>query len=207
MAISEVSIANQSLGWLGASLITSFDDDSVEADLVRTNYEPSRDAVLEDHAWSFANERAVLTPATEEPVFGTANKFLIPADVIRVLRVERNPDGFGTLRWSLEARFIHANVDRIYVFYTKKIENETLFTSAFAVALAQRLAADLAIPLTESAKLAELHWELYQGKLDAAAATDGMQGVNQRIRSTRLLRARRGQFPEGDSFSIGDPLV
>lgn len=207
MAVSEVSIANQALGWLGANLITSLDDEQVEAQLIKANYDQLRDAVMEDHAWTFANARSVLTPTVEEPEFGTTQRFLIRPDTIRVLRVEDSENAFGTLRWSLEQRHIIANVEKIFVFYTTRITDPALFSPAYVQALAQRLAADLAIPLTESGKLMERHWALYREKIQAAAATDGMQGINQQITSTRLLRSRTGFFTESGGFAIGDPLT
>ena len=206
--VTEISITNQALGWLGADPITSFDDDQTEAKLAKVNYAPLRDAVLEDHAWTFAAARVKLTPSAISPAFGSDNRFLLPADNIRVIRVEDTENNFGSLEWTLEENHIIAVVEKVFVYYTKRIEDPAKFSIAFSQALAQRLASDMAIPLTESAKLSELHWGLYVSKIDAAAATDGMQGRAQRTRATRLLKARRGQFPDTiGGFAIGDPLV
>lgn len=203
-----VTICNLAIGWLGGTLITSLDDGTIEADLCKANFDPARDAVLEDRHWTFATERAVLTPTTEEPVFGRENQFLIPRDTIKLQRVNRTGRyEDNDLDWVREGRFIIAAEERVYVWYTRRIEDTNEFSPNFVQALAQRLAADIAIPLTESRTLQQQHWELYQMKLDDAGATDGMQGRALQTESTRLLRARFGGVATGAGFNIGEPLT
>ena len=207
MTASEVSISNLALGWLGGNLIISLGDDSTEAKLADANYEFARDAVLEDHYWSFATARTVLTPTEGEPEFGSTMQFLIPPDTIRIQRVSQTENDEDNLDWVREGRFIIANRERIYVTYTQKVEDPALFPPNFVACLAQRLAADMAIPLAESRSLQEQHWAIYMEKLKDAAATDGMQGRSPRTKSTRLLGSRSGMFPGSGGFAIGDPLV
>ena len=45
-AVSEVSISNQALGWLGANPITSLDENGAAAALCRNNYDHCRDGLL-----------------------------------------------------------------------------------------------------------------------------------------------------------------
>ena len=193
--MSEVSIANQALGWLGGNKITSFGDDSTEAKLISANYASIRDAVLEDHAWTFANARAILLPDLTAPAFEYGQRFLQPVDTIRILTADIDPNMYNQALWEKEGKFLLCNTTKLYVRYTKRIIDTVTFTAAFSQALAQRLAADLAIPLTESRTLQESHWALYKMKLDDAAATDGMQGRSQTVRSNRLLGSRNGFYP------------
>ena len=204
---SEVQIANLALGWLGGNLITSLDDDSKEAKLAKANFDFARDAVLEDHAWTFAAGRAVILPDLTTPEFEYSTRFLVPIDSIRVLTVDTNPNGYNDASWAKEENYILLNAQKIYMRYTKRITDPNRFTAAFTQALAQRIAADIAIPLTESRSMQQTHWSLYIGKLEAAAATDGMQGRNQVMKSKRLLGSRSGAFPGSSAgFGIGTPL-
>ena len=194
MALSQVSIANQALGWLGANLITSIDDDSVEANLVKANWDPLRRAVLEAREWTFAVDRRILTPLVNEPPFGASNAFLIPSDALRILTVRndaREDTSFNGLHWVREGDRILCDSDKIHVRYLKDVEDVLLFSPAFAQALAARLAWDLAVPLTESGNKEQTMARKYEYALREAAATDGMQG------RTRKLRAKpwgRGAF-------------
>ena len=184
MALSEVQICNLALGWLGAELITSLQDDNEGAKLCNANYASARDAVLESAQWSFAIQRRVLTPVVEEPEFTWGQKFLIPVNSIRILKVISNPSNPEvSTSWAKEGNFIVADQEKLYMIYLARITDTALFTAQFTQALAQRLAADLAIPITESRNLAENYWSLYLAKLEEAIIRDGLTGIPQEIQT------------------------
>ncbi len=200
MATSQVNICNLALGWLGADLLTSLTDGNIEARLCRENYDSARDAVLEDHAWTFANARRTLNPDPIAPEFGFEQRFRLPAEVIRVLSANATVRDDNQTVWVREGNFLLSNHEVLHIKYTRRVTEEILFSSNFVQAFANRLAADLALPITESRSMAEHHWKAYMLKLAGAAATDGMQGTSQTIRSNRLLGARNGFFPGSGVF-------
>jgi hypothetical protein len=189
--MTDVEICNVALGWLGAELIASLNDESTEARLCKVQYPLARDVVLEDRAWSFAMERRVLdTPDATAPVSGFTYAFTLPTTTIRVVRAD---DGTGDYRiaWAVEGRKVLANVATVYIESLVRPVSEALFSPAFCQALAARLAADLAISITENRQLQADLWSLYEKKLKAAAATDGLQGTSVRIRARSLAAWRR----------------
>ena len=198
---SEVDIANMALSWLGADRITAFDDNTTEANLVNLNYPRSRDTVLESREWTFAVKRMTLTPDGDPPDFDFSQRFLIPAEVLRVLTVDRrnivspNELTFNFIEgeqqnWVREGRYILANNDIVFVRAIIRIEDTQKFSESFVHAVAARLAADIAVAITRSRTLQQQMFALYDAKLQDAAATDGLQGRSKRIRS-RYLAARR----------------
>jgi len=191
--MSEVSICNLSLSWLAGNLITSLDDETNEAKICKANYDQARDAVLEDRAWTFATTRYRWTPLTATPTFGYAYAFLIDPEVLRVLEV-RDDDGKANgatyLDWRREENHIVCDVDVIYVKAIKRIVDTSRFPPAFVQCLAARIAADIAITLTESRSIQQDMWNLYMKKLDDAMATDGSQGKTDIIESRVLTRVR-----------------
>lgn len=216
---SQVSICNQALGWLGANLITSLNDDNREAQLCKTNYPDIRDAVLEEREWTFCVRRISLSPTVIEPVYGYTNQFLLPPQVIRILNLpdtrfgdtddnligtglggrSEGPDQqpqLGTFRVeSLEEPtatgiVILANVDSIFLRVIWRVTNIGLYSPMFIQCLAQRIAADLAIPLTQNRNLQRDMWALYQEKLNKASAMDGIQGKMEIKRSNAIIRVR-----------------
>lgn len=191
---STVEICNLALGWLGCNLIISIDDDTVEASLCKVNFPLLRDAVLEARAWTFASKRTTLPPTVggvpAEEVFGYASRFTLPSDCIRVLMAGSTPNFYDRLFWEKENDEILANVGILYIKYVWRITDPTKFSSSFVQALAARLASDLCIPLTENRNLQADMWTLYQNKLADAAATDGMQGKQQRLVSDALVLPR-----------------
>ena len=187
-----VSVFNQALSWLGAKRITSWMDDSNEAQLGRDNFDMIRDAVLEDHAWRFADKRLILSaPLTDD--WG-ANLFALPVEVIRAYRcfTAANGRNFERLEWQRQGEYISTvgTVDTVYCQATVRIENPDKWTPAFTQAFAARLAADLAIPITKSRQLQADLWSIYQAKLAAASATDASQGTSERTDSVELTNIR-----------------
>ena len=206
--MTEVAICNQALGWVGADLITAFTDDTVEAKLCDANYAALRDAVLEDHAWTFAVQRDTLTPLSDAPDWGFSTAFQIPPDTIRLLEVDDSTQGFGTMEWVREGDQIQADAERLFIRYTRRVTNTAKFSAAFTQALAQRIAAEFSIPLAESRELHANHWSLYKEKIADAAATDGMQGRRERTNSSRLRGARSGFYPGSSrGGSLGNVLL
>ena len=192
MSLSEVAISNLAIGWLGGTLITSLDDESVEAQLCKANFASARDAVLEAAEWSFAIRRATLTPLAVDPDHTWENAFQLRPDTIRLLTADGGQQGRDDLAWVKEGFAILANVDVVYVTYVARITDTALFTPQFTQTLAQRIAADICISLTESRTLQESHWALYQRKLEEATLSDGMQGQPQQTKTRQVTAARFG---------------
>ena len=192
-----VQICNQAIGWLGGNRITSLDDGTTEANLCKDNFEFLRDAVLETVDWSFAKKQVRLTPLTTTPAFRFDQQFLQPADVLRIITAGAKDDFTDILEWEpgvndSNQQVVYANnTEVLYLLYVSRQEETTKFPPLFAQALAQRLAADLAIPLTENAGLANRYWQLYERKVIEAANSDGVQGPQQRIKSGTLRNIRK----------------
>lgn len=215
---SQVSICNQALGWIGANLITSLDDDNREAQLCKTNFDDLRDAVLEEREWTFAVRRITLAPLLLTPKYGYGNQFLLPPQVIRVLnvpdttfgdtlsfftgatrQVQQGPDQQPQVPvWRKESleepaatgNIILANTDQLLLRVIVRVTNIGLWSPMFVQAFASRLAADLAIPLTQNRTLQKDMWAIYEMKLGKAATMDGMQGRMEIKRSEALQRVR-----------------
>lgn len=186
--ISEVSICNQALSWLGHTPINSLQDNSTAAQLCRDNYEFLRDAVLEERMWTFATARAVSESSTMD-AWGSNYVHGLPVEWLAVYRVYSTAD--YALGWRLEeGKNIITSDKKIYMWGLKRITDTGKFSIMFSQALAARLAADMAITLTENRQLQADLWQLYQKKLTDAAARDGQQGSNDKIQKGRLTRTR-----------------
>jgi hypothetical protein len=193
--LSEVSICNQALGYLGANPITSFADQSTTAELCRNNYPYIRDAVLEECMWSFATVRATSTTADRDD-WGQAYKHAVPLDWLKVLRCYTNvssndpSEWIQSCGWRREGRFILAEDDNLYMLGVKRVTDTGMFNSMFVQALATRLAAEMAVPITENLKMYETYWILYNKKIMDAESRDGAEARSERIRARTLVRAR-----------------
>lgn len=185
--INRVAICNLALGWLGANLITSIEDDTTEGHLCRANYEPVRDAVLEAHNWVFATRWEKLVKLADNGDAPYASAFQLPVDVLHVIYC-------GTIdyptKWRREGQVIVTETSECLIQYVFRHENESYYPPLFTQALAARLAADLAIPLVQSRTLQSDMFTLYLQKVKEAASRDNQQGTSRRLRSRWLSRGR-----------------
>jgi hypothetical protein len=183
--MSEVSICNHALSLIGVDPITALTDDTKQAGLCNRLYPILRDQVLEARTWTFATGRAKLLPDATPPEWGYAQQFLVPSDWLRTLRVYYNPpvgsndNWVNPPEWNKEGRYILANNNVVYVKYTKQITDTSIFSPSFAVCLAYRLAADMAIPLTENRSLMNDMVSGYSVQLVSAGSIDAAQGIRE----------------------------
>jgi hypothetical protein len=191
--ISEVSICNQALSWVGAKQIDALDEPTRAAEWCRNNYAFLRDAVLEERNWTFAIDRAVSTVADKD-AWNQMYAHPLPLEWLKVFRVycdvscpmhPRKSEG-----WQREGNNVLAQDATVYMYGIKRITDTGAFTNLFVQALAARMAADMAIPFAENRVLQADLWALYQRKLDEATYRDGQQGVNEQERWTGLTDVR-----------------
>lgn len=186
---SEIDICNRALGLLGQSSITSFADDNRVAQICAQLYPAARDKCLEDRKWSFALTRVIIAPLTVPPAFEYANQFQIPSDCL-ILRSVTSSDTRDRTKWVREGDRILTDIGEIYVTYSRTVTNPDLYTNGFIEALVFKLAADMAIPISANKTLRQTYEQDYFRKIAEAAATDGGQGKQERIRSDILTRSR-----------------
>jgi hypothetical protein len=187
--VSEVSICNQALTWLGQPPIASFNDNLATAEWMRNNYPFLRDALLESRSWTFATARYESTTA-DVPAWGSGYTHTIPPDWISVFRCYRPGRLAIPIEWRLEGGKVIAEWDTIWMWGIERVTDTGVFTPLFVQALAARIAADAAIPLTENRQLQADMWQLFNDKMREAAARDGQQGTNDKLRSNTLIDAR-----------------
>lgn len=193
--MTDIEICNLALGLVGKASIATLDDESPAARLCKALYAPLRDAVLEDAIWTFAKKQYVLDPLATAPLFGYTYAFEVPGEVVRVFRCD---DGTGDYRigWEKLGRQIISDAAPLYMSAVAKVEDVSLYSANFCIAVATRLAFKAAVPLTENRQLKADLWQEYQTELKNAAGTDGSQGKNERIRSDSLSRARLTGYRE-----------
>jgi hypothetical protein len=193
--VSETSIANQALSWLGQDPITSLDDRSTTAEWMKNNYPFLRDAVLEERMWTFATVRAMSTAADLDP-FGAQYSHVMPLGWLSIFRVYRNTTGADPSRWNKsegwrrEGANILTREETVALWGVERVTDTGQYSTLFVQALAARIAADACIPFTQNRPLQADMFALYAAKLADATVRDGQQGSNELIQSDNLINAR-----------------
>jgi len=195
---NEITVSNKALSYLGADPITSLEDNNTTAELIKTNYDTIRDAVLEERNWTFATKRHAST-TSDEPEFGMGFRHPVPEEYLKVTRLYREVNSYDpnqwrpSVGWRREGQFIIARESTVYMWGIERITNTNRFSAMFIECLATRIAAEIAIAVTENHTLMGHMWKLYAGKLTEAAAGDGSQGGSDVIQSNTLIDARAGR--------------
>lgn len=194
---ARIDIVIYALQLLGAKAITSLEDDSEEARVMKGFYYPARDGLLEEVEWSFAMRQFQPAKSATDPLWGWGSAFPLPSDILRLLRVDRNAIGIrfndmqrNQVPHELYNRIIFCNEDTIYCTGIRRVEDEGIYSGLFAEAFATKLASLAALPLTESNQKWQEMVNMHQSFLRTAKARDGMQSTSRPIRSHWIAGVR-----------------
>ena len=166
---SIVAVCNRALSKIGDELIImSLDDETKPARYCKALYADTRDFVLRSYPWRFALKRYILAPLKEKPLFGYDYQFVVPSDCLRVWKTREQQ------RYQVEGRYILADQNVFAFIGISRIEDAAQFDPMFVEALSLRLAAELAVPLTEN--LAKEYQQFVQ-QAKTASAMEGIQDI------------------------------
>ena len=178
--VSAVDICNLALISLGQPTVVAIDPpdtNSLAAKLCGQIYPMLRDEVIRAAPWRRLKTRVELAADPAAPVFGYTTKFAFPADMQRLLDVIVS----GNIRvsdYNVEGDFILCNESGpLQIRYIKDSINPDDWDSIMRNAIAYRLAADLAEPLTQDASKKQYAMAKYDMIIKEAKRTSAQEGV------------------------------
>jgi hypothetical protein len=179
MAITKTVIINKACTQVGARTVTSIDDGSDTANVLSAIYEPCLKSVLNECKWNFATKRAAL--ATNSTVtldfydVGQGALYDRPTDVVRIF----NSDP-PYAKWKEEGDYIISDSSALSLRYVYYIEDTTKFPIYFVEALVDKLSADIAYAIVNSASLADSFLRKYEKiSLPKAISSNSQTGEQQ----------------------------
>lgn len=174
--MQKLEIINRALTKLGANIIKSLDEKSIEAETAIRTYEESLCSLLSEIDWNFALKEAVLTPAKKESKWRKGNYFSLPADVINITEVSSSE------AWRQEGSYIFSTANDFAIVYVSKCTNESIYPTYFIDALVYKLCADMCYTITNSSEKAAQFLDLYKGEYLPIARTK-----NARAKSSPIM--------------------
>ena len=179
MSRSITDICNVGLGMVGAKRIADYTtEDSENARLCRTFYNPSVEEVLCMYNWNRAKHTKIVasdaTYETDTFDYGFAYRFPFPTNpyCLKVRSVNGNK-----YDWQPEGHFVYTDQDTCEMVYTKLITNTNEFNPLLAEAISTQLAIRLSFPLKQANRLRlELIEYLERVVLDRAESIDAGEG-------------------------------
>lgn len=169
---TKIDLCSMALLKLGEKPIQSWREDSASAQLARTLFEPTVDTLLSLFPWRFATKELVLNKTQDDD-------FLIPADVLRVLKCNGQIIG----------NRIKASDSTIKIVAVVKTEPE-MFPGYFATLVAAKLAMEFCIPLIGDANVFKMMTALYESEYQSAKFIDSTTSNQSNIGNFSLIDSR-----------------
>jgi hypothetical protein len=214
--MSPIDVCNMALAHLSDRRISRIDSDAQISDaLVRycsEFYEPARRETLAAHRWTFAKAAASLSARSDVTIINFDYAHQLPNDLLRLMQLipgAEIKDSAGTVtginfsgskidRFKIVGGQVWSNYPHLAVEYIRDVEDPDEWTPHFIAAVARRLAAYLAGPISDNPNESANQMRIYETvDLPNAQYYDAVQdnsGENSdlsgRIAGSPLLQAR-----------------
>jgi len=193
VALTKFDICSRALIGLDRESISSFSDDSKEAEVASLLYEGVYHSELSSYQWNFATttieiSREVATPTDTNWTY----QFALPSDWLRTINVT-DPNG-NDIDYTERGGKVLANGERAFLLYQAIIVESSL-PAYFVDSLQARLKAEFAEPLSGEGNVIDRAWGEYDRKVKAARKIDAQANPPVQLVSTRnstWVRARNG---------------
>lgn len=181
---SETQIANLALTRIGDKQIASIDSTGKTEALCKLHYPICRDSLLRMHPWNFAVKRVTLALSAITPNHEFDYQHALPSDFIKMGRTGWEADGYNDAEYRIEGKFLLANDETATIEYIARITDVAQFDDLFVDLLAQRLAAEISMAITDNAAMTKNAWDMYTAKLQEARFQDASEGTPRDVTDT-----------------------
>lgn len=191
-AVSNVEIVNMALDHLGERPISSLSEQSTPAKVANRVFDRVREIVLSSGAFRFAIAVSELTQlAAGSEVYQFA--YALPVDCLYPLGIVDQTSGLDLeAEWEEIGGALHTDQATVKLRYVRNETNPTRFDRLFIDALAWRLAAQMARPVTGDTELAQLAIQAYYNALKVARGHSANRARKRNNLGRGLVRRRRG---------------
>ena len=189
--VTEVEVCNRALIKVGCKTINALSETGKRATTCAVFLPQVVDEVLADHNWNFATGYAQLEKLGTAPLFEFDNAYSMPLDCVKVRQMDDETAEFEVVSGEDgQTRVLYTDEDPALIKYTRRITTASAWPPKFVEAVACKLAAELAVPLTSSTKLEQSMMTKYVNALASAQDVDSSEGLTDPERDDSWIRAR-----------------
>jgi hypothetical protein len=189
---SEVQIYNLVFDHLEEEVAVTIDDQRAPVKWLRRNFPIHRDAMIRRGQWGFARKRVTLAKDPTPPAFEWLNRYVVPADSLRILPITYfSRTGWTPVPLQVESGYILTNLaSPANLVYMRRVETTGDFDPLFTLALAARMALLMAHWMTGKISYVQSLKEIYSGQLTEALEIEQVEMNFQVPYDDELLLAR-----------------
>ena len=208
MTISATQICNLALLEIGATTLSSFENDQTkEGKVAREIFHHCRRLSLAHCGWNGAKKSAQLTQMeVTTPTFWD-HAYEVPDDCIRILSVHPSNDPYTVIPYELQYQTagsaadeteyaILANTNQLYLRYIWDQQDLGAMSPGFHDILSFELARKFAVALSKSEAAKELTDKQLRRRLTIAKAIDGQEDYPERLAEGSWHRSRFGRYSD-----------
>ena len=188
MSNTAITLCSKALIKLGAKSITSFEEETAEAEVANQLYESTLQNLLASYPWRFSLTQKTLTRLTEKPISDYQYAYQLPNDCVRVLSAGQNIKSSGLI-YKIVGQKLYTNAPEVVLNYICRPE-ENAFPAFFTDALISKLAAEFCLPLTESTTRTDYVRKMSESSISAARLMDSQQNINSSFQDFSLIEVR-----------------
>lgn len=187
---TSTDICNRALAKLDFGSIQSLTDGTKRAGLCNEYYDSALDELLAEHPWSFATTRVELSQTTA--LDGWTYAHTLPSDFIRMVAIGTGDDfsDAGFFDYQREGRLLLSESTTVWLRYVKRYTDVQYMPALFQMALVERLAAFLAVPLGRAASTAQTYMQASETTLAKAMSQDGFEETKQDLPDSSWVAVR-----------------
>ena len=166
MAAVSVDVINVALVELGDNAVTDAQE-SKAAKVVAGQYAIERDALLEEHPWSFATREVSLGLVDDEPQQGFAYSFALPADYSQAVGIVGRD-----IHYVISGARLFCDAQSVVLRYVRDATDPSLWPHSFKIALGLRMAMRCAKKITSHGTTRDRMTKEYERALKVAKNVD-----------------------------------
>lgn len=183
---TQMDIINAALIALGESPAISINDNTKPMRLVRAIYEMKRDSLLREHPWKCCIKQTILSPPlATAPPFAWAYAFQLPADFLRLVRLD-----YLNTPFQIEGKTLLCDSSSVPFVYVFQNVTEGTWDVMLAEAMSAKLAYELVMPITADAQKKQIMFNDYKMKINQAKFTNAIESEGDQLEASQLLTAR-----------------
>ena len=193
MTVTKVDIASQGLVLIGANKISSFSDNSTEAQVASTLYEENVESLLSESHWRFAMGQKQLSLLADAPVTRYEYAYQMPSDpaVITIMTVTNSDNPIPYARYEDKIYLNgYGSESKIFMDYVFR-QDESLFPTYFRLALVYRLASVFGAAIGRDADILQSYEVKAERQLIKARNIASQETTTKKLKTDMFIAERR----------------